>query len=103
MTNSLHVFCMISVLTCCMITGCSHYRLLYLIAFAPARQTYRTEVLFTNKNGDFEAIPVTERSRAAPILIFEKKKKNGLNGCNASRLKCFLFEAHSLMVVIQSE
>ena len=96
MTNSLLVFCMISVLTCC------DHRLftLYLIAVAPARKPYRTGVLFTHKNGDFEAISVKERSRAAPILIFEKKKKNGLNGCNASRLKCFLFEAGSLMVVI---
>ena len=74
------------------------------MAVAPARKPYRTGVLFTHKNGDFEAISVTERRRAAQILIFEKKKKkNGLNGCNASRLKCFLFEAHSLMVVIQSE
>ena len=71
MTNSLLVFCMISVLTCC------DHRLftLYLIAVAPARKPYRTGVLFTHKNGDFEAISVKERSRAAPILIFEKKKK----------------------------
>ena len=47
---------------------------LYPIAFAPARKPYRTGVLFKHKNGDFEAISVTERSRAAPILIFEKKK-----------------------------
>ena len=55
------------------------------MAVAPTRKPYGTGILFTHKNGDFEAISVTERSRAAPILIFEKKKKKKKKktGCKA--------------------
>ena len=37
---------------------------IYLIAFTPARQSYRIELLFTHNNGDLGAISVTERSVA---------------------------------------
>ena len=35
----------------------------YRIAFAPPRESYRIQLLVTQKNGDFGAIFVTERSR----------------------------------------
>ena len=41
------------------------------ITFAPARKPYRIGILFTQKNGDFGAISVTERSWAAPISKVE--------------------------------
>ena len=53
-------------------SGESHIRkefILYQTAFAPARKPYRIELLFTDKNGDFGAISVTEQSCAAPNLI----------------------------------
>ena len=43
----------------------------YRIAFAPQRESYRMQLLFTQKTGDFGAISVTERSCAAPISKVE--------------------------------
>ena len=43
----------------------------YRIAFAPPRKSYRIQLLFTHKNGDFGAISVTERSCAASISKVE--------------------------------
>ena len=37
------------------------------IAFTPAQRQFRIGLLLTNKNGDFDAISVTERSCAVPI------------------------------------
>ena len=44
---------------------------LYRIAFAPARNPYPIELLFTHKNSDFSAISVTEKSCTAPISKVE--------------------------------
>ena len=41
---------------------------LYQVAFTPASKPYRIELLFTYKNGDFDAISVTERSGAMNIV-----------------------------------
>ena len=46
---------------------------LYRTAFGPTRHLFRIEPLFTHENGDFGAISVTERSRAAPILKVERE------------------------------
>ena len=43
----------------------------YGIAFAQARKPYRLGLLFTNRNSDFGAIFVTERSCAAVISQVE--------------------------------
>ena len=43
--------------------------ILYGIAFPPTRKPYRVGLLFTDKNGDFAEISVTERSCAALIQL----------------------------------
>ena len=45
---------------------------LYRVAFTPAQKQYRIGLRFTNKNGDFGAISVTERSSAARISKVER-------------------------------
>ena len=45
---------------------------LYRVAFTPAQKQYRIGLRFTNKNGDFGAISVTERSCAARISKVER-------------------------------
>jgi len=51
-----------------------HYFLytLYRIALAPTRKPYRIGHLFTQKNGGFDAISLTERSCAALILKLDR-------------------------------
>ena len=44
---------------------------LYRIALAPSRKSNRIRLLFTDKNGDFGAISVKERSCALPISKVE--------------------------------
>ena len=45
---------------------------LYLLALAPKRKQYRMALLFTDKNGDFGAISVTERGCTAPIIKVDR-------------------------------
>ena len=52
---------------------------LHRIAFAPVRKPYRIGILFTHKNGDFDAISATERSRAA---LFSKAETHISNRCS---------------------
>ena len=50
------------------------------IAFAPARKPHRIGLLFVrHKNGDFGAISITERLKAAPISKAESHISDGLN------------------------
>ena len=42
----------------------------YRIAFAPPRESYRIQLLVTQKNGDFGAIFVTERSRESGAAFY---------------------------------
>ena len=44
---------------------------IYRIAFPPAQKPYRIGIQFTHKNGDFEAISLTERICAARISKLE--------------------------------
>ena len=47
---------------------------LYRVAFEPAREPYWIGLLFTNKNGYFDAISATERSCAVPIPKVERHR-----------------------------
>ena len=52
--------------------GCGRIDELVRIVLAPARKLHRIGLLFTNRNGDFSAISVTERSCAAPFWKVER-------------------------------
>ena len=50
---------------------------LYGIAVAPAQKPYRIGLLFTHKNGDFDAISVRERS--CPALSLNRRVTYGIS------------------------